>query len=119
MTDNDEIFRIGERLKSATKRLQDMAPSLGTAKQIREFASDRRKQILAVETVKAMKTEKSIAAAETVARASEAYAVALDEQARQLEESEKVCARWTAEEASFEAARSLLSWQKEISKICY
>jgi hypothetical protein len=113
MSDHTEVGQIQLRMMSSTKKLNDMAPSLGMAKQVREFSSDRRKQILAVEMVKAMKTEKSATAAEAIARASDLYRIAMDEQAKQLADAETVIATWQATEASFEASRSLLSMQKE------
>lgn len=115
--DNTEIARIQKRMQECTKKLNELAPAMGQAKQVREFSGDRRKSILAMELVKSLKAGESAAASDAIARASEGYRIALDEQGKQLADAETVIATWGATEASFEAARSLLSMMKSTMKL--
>ena len=115
--DSSEIDKIEWRLKSCSKRLHDLAPHVGGAKQVREFNTDRRKNLLARFTIKALKGGGSYAAAETEGRADPIYGVELEKLAEQYEDAEKTIATWDAEHASFEACRSLLSMAKENLKV--
>ena len=97
--------------------MNELAPRMGAAKQVREFSGDRRKQILAMEMVKGLKADMTVSAAEAFARASAEYAHEINDQAQQLADAETVIAEWSALEASFEAARSLLSMAKSTLKL--
>lgn len=114
--DQSEIGQIEQRLKSSTKRLHLLAAQVGHAKQIREFTGDRKKNLLAKYVVRALKAGESATAAETIGRSDLTFQSELEAIARDLEASETTIAEWTAEQASFEAARSLLSMQKETLK---
>lgn len=113
MSDNTEIARIQQRMQQCTKKLHDLTTNVGMARQVKEFSSDLRKQALAVEMVKSIKAGESASAADCIARASDAYASRLAAMGEQLAEAERIIAEWQATQASFEAARSLLSMQKE------
>lgn len=113
MSDYSESEKIAARMKTATRKLRELAAQVGSARQIREYDGDRRKQILAVEVVKSIKAGESAAAADAIGRASEAYKTNLEALAAQYEAAEVVIATWTAEQAAFEAARSLLSFSRE------
>lgn len=115
--DNNEVQKIQLRMQQCTKQLNDMAVTMGAAKQVREMASDRRKRALAIEMVKALKCGESATAADAIARASDGYGRELDELGKQLADAESTIATWFATEASFEAARSLLSIIKETMKL--
>ncbi len=115
-TDNHDIFEVEQRLRSCSKRLHQLSPQVGAAKQIRQYDTDRRKNLLAKYVVRALKEGHSATAAEAYGRSDEAYQVALEAIAAQYEQAEKVIAEWDAEQASFEAARSLLSMAKETLK---
>lgn len=111
--DHTETQRIANRMQSCTRKLHELAGQVGAARQIREFNSDQRKAALSVEVVKALKDGESATAAEHIGRASPAYGQKLDVLAKQYEAAEACIAAWQAEMASFEAARSLLSFSKE------
>lgn len=113
MADYSESEKISERMKSSTRKLHELASQVGVARQIREFNSDQRKNALSVEVVKALKDGQSATAAEHIGRASPAYEQKMGILAKQLESAESTIAAWQAEMASFEAARSLLSFSKE------
>src|SRR5205814_2384098 len=105
--DNSEISKIEWRLKSCSKRLHELAPMLGAAKQVRDYDSDRRKNLLARYVVKHLKAGESATAAEAYGRADGAYNAELDVLAGQAQDAGKTIALWDAEQCSFEAARSL------------
>ncbi len=116
MNDNREIAQVEERLRSCSKRLHVLAPQVGAAKQIRQYDTDRRKNLLSKFVVKSLKAGESATAAEAYGRADDGYQAALEAIAAQYEHAEKTIAEWDAEQASFEAARSLLSMAKETLK---
>lgn len=113
MSDYSETEKIAARMKASTRRLHELAPQVGAARQIREFNSDQRKNALSIEVVKALKAGESAAAAEHIGRASEAYRARLQTLAESFSAAESTIAAWQAEMASFEASRSLLSFSKE------
>ncbi len=100
-------------MQECTRKLHQLAGRVGGAKQVREFASDQRKAALSVEVVKALKDGESATAAEHIGRASASYRQHLEVLAGQYEAAESTIAEWQAEMASFEAARSLLSFSRE------
>lgn len=110
-TDSTEV---ATRLKLATQRLHELAPHVGVAKQVREFDGDRRKNLLAKYAVKHLKNGESASASDAYARADASYVEELNKLAEQYRDAEHTLARWTAEQCSYEAARSLLSFSKQI-----
>lgn len=116
MTDNTEIAAIEGRMKHCSKRLHEMAASVGAAKQVRDYDSDRRKNLLARYVLPHLKAGASAAAGETEGRSDGRYQEELERLGEQYAEAGRVIARWEAEQASFEAARSLLSMAKETLK---
>src|SRR6266496_4665 len=115
--DHSEVDKIEWRLKSCSKRLHDLAPHVGGAKQVREFNTDRRKNLLARHSIKSLKSGESVSKAEMIGRSDPIYLVELEKLAEQYEDAEKTIATWDAEHASFEACRSLLSMAKENLKV--
>ncbi len=117
VNDNHDISQVETRLKDATRRLHQLSASVGASKQIRQYDTDRRKNLLAKYVVRALKEGHSATAAEAYGRSDEAYQTELEGLSKQYEGAEKVIAEWDAEQASFEAARSLLSMAKESMKV--
>lgn len=113
MSDHTQSNQIAERMKGSTRKLHQLASQVGSARQIREYDSDRRKNLLAKYVVKALKDGQSATAAETIGRSDPAYQEELKMLSTQLQDAETVIAQWTAEQASFDAARSLLSFSRE------
>lgn len=112
MADHSDSEEIAARMKSVTRKLHDLASLVGAARQVREFSSDQRKVALSVEVAKFLDAGESVSAAEHKARASGDYRRALAVLSKQYEAAESTIATWLAENCSFEAARSLLSFQK-------
>ncbi len=89
-----------------------MAPTVATARHVREYDSDRRKRCLAVAALPLLKAGLSATAADTEARASEAYQSAMKQLGIEFVAAEKTLAEWDAIKIQVEVARSLLSLQK-------
>ena len=116
MNDNRDIAEVEQRLKSCSLNLHRLAPQVGAAKQIRQYDTDRRKNLLAKYVVRSLKAGESATAAEAYGRADGAYQAELEALSKQYEGAERTIAEWDSEQASFEAARSLLSMAKETLK---
>jgi predicted transcriptional regulator len=113
--DHSDVIAIQKRLKSASAELNNpgMISLYAQARQTLSYDSDRRKNLLAKYMVKYLK-EESAAAAEAMARSDEAYRAELDTQADELKTAEGVIAKRRAVETSWESARSLLSFEKQM-----
>lgn len=109
---HSDIQQIEEKLRNATRRIHSLAPLVGHAKQVREYDSDRRKNLLATYALPHLKAGLSATAAETEARANCLYQTQLEALSEQREASEKTIAEWEAAFCTYEAARSLLSAAK-------
>ena len=114
--DASELFTVQKRLKSACKNLHLMAPEVGMARQLIDYDSDRRRNLLARYMVKHLKNGESVSAAENYARSDEGYQNELHGLAGVLEQAYGAVKRWDAEMASWESSRSLLSLIKETMK---
>ena len=117
MSDFEDIRKLQKRLEEARNSLHRIAPLVGVAKQVREYDSDRRKNLLAKHSLSALKEGNSVAAAELEARADPIYRNEFEALAAQREASEQRIAEWDAAFASYEAARSILSVWKETVKL--
>jgi hypothetical protein len=111
--DEGVIRQIEERLKNATRELHQLAPLLGQAEQVIEFAADQRKNILAAEQVRFIKNGESAASSEVMARECIVYLDKLKMLENNVQDAHRVKAKWRATMCSFEAARSLLARQRE------
>ncbi len=117
MTDNHDISAVETRLKDATRRLHQLSASVGASKQIRQYDTDRRKNLLAKYVVRALKEGHSATAAEAYGRSDEAYQTELEGLSKQYEGAERVIAEWDSEMCSFDAARSLLAMNRESMRV--
>jgi hypothetical protein len=117
MSDFEDIRKLQKRLEDTRNTLHRLAPLVGVAKQIRDYDSDRRKNLLAMNMVSFLKAGHSATSAEAMARADSAYEMGFDGIARQRQDAEKTIAEWDAAFASYEAARSILSVWKETVKL--
>lgn len=115
--DHSDVMAIQKRLKSAARELNDtgMISLYAMARQTISYDSDRRKNLLAKYMVKYLK-EESAAAAEAMARSDAEYQKELDAQADELKTAEGVIAKRRAVETSWESARSLLSFEKQLAR---
>lgn len=111
--DHNDQLAIEKRLKTASRKLAELAPMVGLSKQVRAYDSDRRKNLLAKYMIAPLKAGESAASAEAHARGDAAYQNELELLADQLQTAEKFIAQNEAEHASWESCRSLLAMQRE------
>lgn len=103
-----------KRLRAAANKLHKLVPEVAHARQVIEFASDRRKNLLAEYVAPLLAAGMGVAAAEHTARADPEYQARFEEQATQLRDAYAVVKLWEATQATYDAARSLLSMSKEL-----
>lgn len=120
--DSSDVIAIQKRLKSASTELNNPASvSLyAHARTVIGYDSERRKNLLARYTVRYMKQDHdgrlSYTAAEAIARADEAYQIEFQTQAEELQTAEAVVAKRRGTETSWETARSLLSFERQMAR---
>jgi thioredoxin-like negative regulator of GroEL len=114
--DSSTIETIERRLKDSTNKLHELAPLVGAARQVREFASDQRKNALAGEVTRYIQRGESVAAAESFGRSSPLYLERIKALEQSYKDAEATIAEWQATMATFEAARSLLAMSREVMK---
>lgn len=113
MADWSTVEDLQRRMIEAVKAMEQMGPSIGQARQIVEYNNDQKKRCLAIVELPLIKAGASAASAEIEARASPQYESALKQLAKELATAETVRAEYDNLRLQFEAARSLLSLQKE------
>jgi endonuclease IV len=113
-SDHTHLFAAQKGMQDAISTMEKLAPALGMAKQIVEFASDRRRSALSVNVVPHLKAGESAAAAEHLARASDEYKAEMTKILNETAAAEKTIAQWTLSKIKFECARSLLSTEKSL-----
>jgi hypothetical protein len=113
MTDNEEVKQIQSKMADCIRRLTQLAPGVGAARQIKEFSGDQRKNALAVEQVRYIQRGESVAAAENLARSSPVYLQRLAELEKIYADACATIAEWEAVMARFEACRSMAAMLRE------
>lgn len=114
--DHSDIVTIEKRMSEAARNLHNMVGDVAMAVTIIDYDSDRRKSLLARYAVKHIKAGESASAADTLARADEAYKKELDAQASVYEQANATMREWDSEKCSWETGRSLLARQRETIK---
>lgn len=108
-TDSEKIAR---RMMEATAMLHKLAPKVAQSRTIKEFVGDLKKNLLAKYVVRSLKAGESATAAEAIGRADPDFQRELAALQEQHGAAESTLSSWTAEQCSYEAARSLLSFSK-------
>ena len=116
MSDDKEIRDVQEKMQECIVRMRTLAPLVGAARQIKEFSSDQRKNILAAEQVHYIQRGESVAAAETLARSNPAYVTRFKELEASYATACATIAEWEAVFARFEATRSIYAMLRETVK---
>lgn len=114
MSDHTESLEIAGRLKEAVQSLHNLADRAGEARQVREFAADRRKNVLAKYMYPYLRNGDSAAKAECYARTEEGFLLEMSQLEAQQMEAEKTLAKVEAEKCRYEATRSLLSFSRTV-----
>lgn len=106
-----------KRMVQAVADIGRRTDAVAQARQIREFASDQRKNLLAKYASPLLRAGESATAAELHARADTAYQRELDELGTQYAKAEKHIAEFDAAHCRYEATRSALSLAREMVRI--
>jgi hypothetical protein len=113
IADFSDSAKVEARLKGATNDLHKLADQVALARQVREFAPEQRRNLLARYVAPILESGRSAPQAEALARSSDEYRNEISLLEKQYQHAEAVIAKWSATIASYEAARSLLSFSKE------
>jgi len=114
--DHSDIVMIENRFREAAKNMHTMMGNVASAITIIDYDSDQRKSLLARYAVKHIKTGESAAAADTLARADEAYQKELSGLRDAYELAQSKRKEYENEYISWETGRSLLARQRETLK---
>ena len=109
---NEEIKKTQDRFRAVANTIHNMTSAVAEARQVKEFISDQRKNVLAKHTLQFL-ADNSAAAAETLARSSDGFIKDFAQLETSYRDAEKILADWSALQVKFEALRSLLSMEKE------
>lgn len=111
--DASEVAKIEARLRAAANKLNELVNDVAKARQVKEFASDRRKTLLAHHMTQFLRSSQGVAAAEAFARDEQVYIDSFAGLEAQYLAAEQAIAQWQATMCVFEASRSLLSHSRE------
>lgn len=109
--DAQDLYRLSRNLENIALQIEALGPSLADARTVREYDSDRKRNLLAEFTGPLLATN-SATAAESIARANPEYQRRFEDLRQQLLTAHTVIARESGLQARFEAARSVLSVTK-------
>lgn len=112
MADAQDIYKLSRDLENLAVQIEQIGPELAKAKVIRDFDSDRRRNLLAEFVALRLATDMSATAAESYARADAAYQAKFRELSQDLMAAYATIAKESGFQARFQAARSILSVQK-------
>lgn len=111
MNDHSQSLEIAGRLRDSVQKLHDMAIDVASARQIREFASDRRRNLLS----KYLGSDcLPMNQREHIARQNPQYHQEFEQLSEQYKEGEKIIAKWQAEMCRYDGLRSLLSYSRQV-----
>lgn len=115
--DYSDVLALQRKLTQAADKLSQMAGNVAMARHVTTFDSDRRKRALAMAAAPLLASgQSSAAAAETIARSSPEYQAAMTELGKQYTSAEKVLVEYETTKLQWETARSLIAFQRDLSK---
>lgn len=114
MNDHTQSVAIAEELREAVDMLQNLSEKVGEARQVKEFSSERRKNILAKHMAPYLAQGDSVAKAEYFARTSEHFLADMEKLERDHLLAESAIASFDVAKCRYEARRSLLSHSRHI-----
>lgn len=115
--DFEHLEAAQKGMADAIVALDNLKSKVAMAKQIIEFANDRRKSALSVLVVEYFKQDMSTAAAEHHARADERFKVEMKKIMQQTADAERIVKEWDIARTKFECARSLLSAERSLLEL--
>ncbi len=114
MNDHSQSLEIASRLRDSVQKLHDMAHSVAEARQIKEFAAERRRNLLHKFMYKHNGYKVSHSQAEMLARTDPEFLTEFNDLESQHKHAEQVVAEWQAEMCRYDGLRSLLSYSKQV-----
>ncbi len=111
--DHNDLLKIEGRLKQASHALNEIAPEVAKARQVKEYNSEMRRNALAKHMKEWIMADMPSTKAESMARAKPEYLSEIAVLAEQLMEAEQIISKHQALMTSWETGRSLLSFSKE------
>lgn len=115
--DTKQVYDTEKKIAETVAAISALVPAYALARQVIEYDSDRRKQLLARIAAVALRTGMSATQADTASRATPEYSEELDKLADQLKQAYEVVARWQSLMARLDAARSILALTRETMKL--
>jgi hypothetical protein len=113
LADDSTAKQFQKRLALASQEINQLAPMFGLAKQVIDYDSDRRKNLLAKYARQHIQAGESATAADLLARSDPEYVAALDIQAEELRTAYATTGKWDALHVRWETGRSLLALTRE------
>lgn len=110
--DAHDVIELEQKLVLAVRGLEGMTDIVGVSRQVKEYNSDQRKNLLARYKIKYRKDCESDSGQETLARADDQYQTELNQLADQYGNAEKHIAKWDAMHARLDALRTAISLAK-------
>lgn len=109
--DAHDLYKLSRDLENVAIQLEAIGPQVAKAKVVRDYDSDRRRNLLA-EFVTPLLAKNSATAAESMARADETYQKRFKDLSLELNAAYAIISKEAGLQARFEAARSILSSYK-------
>ena len=116
MSDTKQVYDTERKITETVAAITELVPAYAQARQVIEYDSDRRKQLLA-RCVRSLNGSGSMAQCESEARSSPIYGEELDKLGESLKSAYEVQAKWQALMARLDAARSILALTRETMKL--
>lgn len=113
MIEDEEIKDIEKKMQDCIKRMHSLAVQVGKARQVKEFSSDQRKNVLAETQMTYIARGESVSSAEICARSNPMYVEKLRTLEKNYAEACATIAEWEAVFARFEACRSMLAMARQ------
>lgn len=113
ITDKD-VKDIQKKMQQCITDLRRLAPLVGSARQVKEFSNDQRKNALAAAQMGFIRKGESVAASEIEARSSSEYLEKMKALEIAYASACGTIAEWEAVFARLEAARSIHAMLKEM-----
>ena len=114
ITDHQDIAELQAAIYACLDSLEKQRDGYAMARQVVEYDSDRRKQLLSVCVQSA--AGKSISEREHTARASKGHNDGLNDLAAQFADAHKIMSRYYCTNTKLDALRSILSTQKVLAR---
>lgn len=115
--DAHDLIELEQRMTKGAENISHYEDAVAQSKQIVEFVSEEKKNLLAKFSSVYVRSGQSAAAADTLARSDENYLKEYNELKDRFARAQKHIAHWDALHCIYEAARSAFSASKSMMNI--